>query len=165
MYKLRQTIGWLVSMSATVQNAGQELLENSAQPSVPNTPGCDENSPTECSARGINHERTVSMFLTHCRLRKTLSHLCNHASGQLTDPISNVVHMMLTCPVQMVISEVRRRTSCPQGLACKKKEISRNDFFVANKMQHAKKRNFTYRRRFYLLQTKCFMQTKRIFTY
>ena len=124
MYKLRQTIGWLVSMSATVQNAGQELLENSAQPSVPDTPGCDENSPTECSARGINHERTVSMFLTHGRLQKTLSHLCNHASGQLTDPISNVVHMMLTCPVQMVISEVRRRTSCPQGLACKKSNFT-----------------------------------------
>jgi hypothetical protein len=55
----------------------------------------------------IDHEQIVSMFLVHSRLRKVLSHLCNHTSGQLTDPISGVVHMMLTCPVQMVISEVR----------------------------------------------------------
>ena len=38
--------------------------------------------------------------------RRVFAHLCNHASGQVTDPISDVVHTMLTCPVQMVISEV-----------------------------------------------------------
>jgi hypothetical protein len=69
--------------------------------------GLEESSPTRCSAGGgIDHEKTVCTFLTGRRLRRTLAHLCNHASVNITDPISNVVHMMLTCPVQMVVSEV-----------------------------------------------------------
>lgn len=48
----------------------------------------------------------VDMFLSGPSLRKVFAHLCNHASGHVTDPVSHVVHMMLTCSVQMVISEV-----------------------------------------------------------
>lgn len=51
-------------------------------------------------------ERIVSEFLTGKNLRKMFSHLCNNASGQVTDPISDTASMMLTCPVQMIITEV-----------------------------------------------------------
>jgi hypothetical protein len=55
----------------------------------------------------------IQHFLTGESLRKVFAHLCNHASSTphaATDPISDVVHTMLTCPVQMVISEVRIHT-------------------------------------------------------
>ena len=48
----------------------------------------------------------VECFLTGTNLCKALAHLCNHASSNVMDPVSDVVHMMMTCPVQMVISEV-----------------------------------------------------------
>ena len=51
-------------------------------------------------------ESIVHHFLTGRRLRKVFAHLCNHASGQVTDPISDVAHIMITRPVQMMISEV-----------------------------------------------------------
>jgi hypothetical protein len=54
----------------------------------------------------IDYERIVQEFLTGIKLRKVLAHMCNHALVQLTDPISDVVCTMLTCPVQMVVSEV-----------------------------------------------------------
>lgn len=49
---------------------------------------------------------TVQHFLQGPNLRKVFAHLCNNATGQVTDPIAYVVHIMLTCPVQMVVSEV-----------------------------------------------------------
>lgn len=51
-------------------------------------------------------ERIIAEFLTGKNLRKMFSHLCNNASGQVTDPISDTVVMMLTCPVQMILTEV-----------------------------------------------------------
>jgi hypothetical protein len=51
-------------------------------------------------------ESIIGTFLTGSSLRKVFAHLCNHASGQVTDPISDVVNTMLTKPVQMVVSEV-----------------------------------------------------------
>ena len=51
-------------------------------------------------------EKIISEFLTGQNLRKMFSHLCNNAAGQVTDPISDTVAMMLTCPVQMIITEV-----------------------------------------------------------
>jgi hypothetical protein len=43
----------------------------------------------KCNAAGmvIDYERIVSEFLTGDSMRKVFSHLCNHASGQVTDPI------------------------------------------------------------------------------
>jgi hypothetical protein len=55
----------------------------------------------------IDYEKIICTFLASGGLRKVLAHLCNNASAQSADPISDVVHTMLTCPVQMVISEVR----------------------------------------------------------
>jgi hypothetical protein len=73
---------------------------------------CDKQIPTvqqqssSSVAEPIDYSKIVHFFLTGVGLRKVFSHLCNNASGQVTDPISDVVHTMLTCPVQMVISEV-----------------------------------------------------------
>ena len=50
--------------------------------------------------------RIIAEFLTGKNLRKMFSHLCNNASGQVTDPISDTVVMMLTCPVQLILTEV-----------------------------------------------------------
>lgn len=58
------------------------------------------------SSIAVDGDSIVKHFLTGENLRQVFAHLCNHASGQVTDPISDVVHTMLTCPVQMVISEV-----------------------------------------------------------
>jgi hypothetical protein len=72
---------------------------------------CDKQAPivqvqSSPAAEPIDYRKIVQHFLTGVSLRKVFSHLCNNASGQVTDPISDVVHTMLTCPVQMVISEV-----------------------------------------------------------
>ena len=53
-----------------------------------------------------DEDPTIQHFLKGANLRKVFSHLCNNATGQVTDPIAYVVHIMLTCPVQMVVSEV-----------------------------------------------------------
>lgn len=45
-------------------------------------------------------------FLKGRNLRKVFSHLCNHTSGHSVDPISDVAYIMLTCPVETMISEV-----------------------------------------------------------
>jgi len=58
------------------------------------------------SEKAADSESIIRTFLTGINLRKVLAHLCNHASGQATDPVSDVVHTMISCPVQMVISEV-----------------------------------------------------------
>lgn len=50
--------------------------------------------------------RIIAEFLTGRNLRKVFSHLCNNASGQVTDPISDTAIMMLTCPVQLILTEV-----------------------------------------------------------
>ena len=50
--------------------------------------------------------RIIAEFLTGSNLRKVFSHLCNNASGQVTDPISDTAIMMLTCPVQLILTEV-----------------------------------------------------------
>ena len=50
--------------------------------------------------------RIVAEFLTGPNLRKIFSHLCNNASGLVTDPISDTAVMMLTCPVQLILTEV-----------------------------------------------------------
>lgn len=50
--------------------------------------------------------RIIAEFLTGSNLRKMFSHLCNSASGQVTDPISDTAVMMLTCPVQLILTEV-----------------------------------------------------------
>lgn len=63
--------------------------------------------PQEPQQPAMDYRKIVQTFLTGSRLRKVFAHMCNHASGQVTDPISDIVHTMLTCPVQMVISEVR----------------------------------------------------------
>ncbi len=56
----------------------------------------------------LSRSSIIQRFLVGESLRKVFAHLCNHASTHraATDPISDVVHTMLTCPVQMVISEV-----------------------------------------------------------
>jgi hypothetical protein len=59
------------------------------------------------STSQIDSESIIKCFLTGNSLRSVFAHLCNHASAHATDPISDIVHTMLTCPVQMVISEVR----------------------------------------------------------
>lgn len=51
-------------------------------------------------------DKIISEFLAGKNLRKMFSHLCNNAAGQVTDPISDTVAMMITCPVQMIITEV-----------------------------------------------------------
>ena len=58
------------------------------------------------SAETTVADKTVQHFLQGQNLRRVFAHLCNHSTGQVTDPISYVVHIMLTCPVQMVVSEV-----------------------------------------------------------
>lgn len=63
----------------------------------------------EASCSSTRSSSIVDHFLHGRNLRKVFSHLCNHASGQVTDPISYVAHTMITSPVQMVISEVRSR--------------------------------------------------------
>jgi hypothetical protein len=62
------------------------------------------------SAVGIDYTKIIEQFLTGAKLRKVFSHLCNHASGHVADPILDIVHIMLTCPVQMVVSEVSDQT-------------------------------------------------------
>ena len=49
----------------------------------------------------------IRNFLSGTSLQKVFSQLCNSASsGQALDPISDVAYTMLTCPIQMMISEV-----------------------------------------------------------
>ena len=50
--------------------------------------------------------RIMTLFLQGSRLRKVMSHLCNHCSSNIADPISDTVVMMLTCPIHLVITEV-----------------------------------------------------------
>lgn len=52
-------------------------------------------------------------FLSGRNLRKVFSYLCNHTSGHSVDPISDVAYTMLTCPVEMMVSEV-----CCTALLC-----------------------------------------------
>lgn len=70
-------------------------------------------SQRESSASSADGESIIKHFLSGTNLRKVFSYLCNHASGHATDPVSNIVHIMLTCPVQMVVSEVRCVTDSP----------------------------------------------------
>jgi hypothetical protein len=60
---------------------------------------------------GPTNKRAMSLAIIECFLKggnlcKVLSHMCNNASSSVMDPVSDIVHMMMTCPVQMVISEV-----------------------------------------------------------
>jgi hypothetical protein len=64
----------------------------------------------------IDYGKVIDVFLTGGSLRKVFAHMCNHASGQVTDPISDIVHIMLVCPVQMVISEVS--SQCISSCVC-----------------------------------------------
>ena len=63
--------------------------------------------PSTMSQHIVDSESIIKRFLMGSSLRSVFAHLCNHASAHATDPISDIVHTMLTCPVQMVISEVR----------------------------------------------------------
>lgn len=53
-----------------------------------------------------SREEILATFMSGDRLRRVLSHMCNHASSSVADPITTTVRIMLTCPVQLVISEV-----------------------------------------------------------
>jgi hypothetical protein len=51
--------------------------------------------------------RMVEVFLTGRNLRKVMAHLCNSYSGHsMSDPITDTVVMMLTCPLNLIITEV-----------------------------------------------------------
>lgn len=53
-----------------------------------------------------SREEIVATFLSGARLRRVLSHMCNNASSSVADPVTTTIRIMLTCPVQLVISEV-----------------------------------------------------------
>ena len=81
--------------------------------------------PTDCNppALVIDYDKIVQEFLTGMKLRKVLAHMCNNASAQVTDPISDVVTTMLTCPVHMVVSEVR-------GIAARSPGMQQAEIFM-----------------------------------
>lgn len=85
-----------VTLNHNVSRAHSTMLVDSA--SDADVESKEETLFTHCS---IVHE-----FLTGLKLRKVFAHLCNHSAGQSVDPISDVAYIMLTCPVQMMVSEV-----------------------------------------------------------
>lgn len=51
--------------------------------------------------------KIIETFLTGKNLRKVMAHLCNSYHGNNTsDPITDTVVMMLTCPINLIITEV-----------------------------------------------------------
>jgi hypothetical protein len=48
----------------------------------------------------------VSLFLEGVRLQKFMKYMCETGMGQSVDPITDVVCVMITCPLQLVITEV-----------------------------------------------------------
>lgn len=49
----------------------------------------------------------VDVFLTGQNMRKMMAHLCNSYCGHsMSDPITDTVVMMLTCPLNLIITEV-----------------------------------------------------------
>jgi hypothetical protein len=59
---------------------------------------------------GCEHDsdkRLLEVFLSNNNLRKVMAHLCNSYCGHsVSDPIADTVVMMLTCPVNLIITEV-----------------------------------------------------------
>lgn len=54
----------------------------------------------------FRQEGIVQHFLAGKHLRQMFAHLCNNTSGQAVDPISDVAYIMITSPVQMMITDV-----------------------------------------------------------
>lgn len=106
----QQTSRMDVNTTATdvLLHLSENLVQNNYEPAEPAAESVFSSS-TQWEA---NYQRIIQHFLTGQNLRKVFAHLCNHSSGKVTDPISDVVHMMLTCPVQMIISEVRGMHVC-----------------------------------------------------
>lgn len=51
-------------------------------------------------------QKFVSLFLEGVKLQKFMKYMCETGMGQSVDPITDVVCVMITCPLQLVITEV-----------------------------------------------------------
>ena len=51
-------------------------------------------------------QETVDMFLRGKNLRRVMNTFCNDSVGQVVDPITETLCMMLTTPLQLVVTEV-----------------------------------------------------------
>lgn len=51
-------------------------------------------------------EKIRTLFLTGKHLKRVMAHMCNNASSHVADPITDTVVMMLTCPINLVVTEV-----------------------------------------------------------
>lgn len=53
-----------------------------------------------------NTSRLVSLFLENTALERMMIYLCKTSLGQVIDPITDVVCIMITSPIHLVITEV-----------------------------------------------------------
>jgi hypothetical protein len=51
-------------------------------------------------------QRFVQLFLEGESLQRVMKHLCETSVGQVVDPITDVVCVMVTSPLQLVITEI-----------------------------------------------------------
>lgn len=51
-------------------------------------------------------QRFVDLFLAGDALRKTLAYLCNTVQGNVMDPITHTLCLMITTPVQIMLTQV-----------------------------------------------------------
>lgn len=64
--------------------------------------------------------RFVDLFLQGVALQRVLRYLCETSSGRVVDPITDVVCVMITSPLQLMITEVTPRARCPTRHASRK---------------------------------------------
>lgn len=57
-------------------------------------------------ASRMDTDRFIKLFLTGDSLCKMIAYLCNNSHGTVTDPITNVLHAMITSPLQIMLTQV-----------------------------------------------------------